>query len=243
MYNFTSYCIILIYFLGLNFIECDDTKVCAATADCTVANTKCLKDIKKDFDGANGNFCAQLCDAAKVDQQCGTGETCVNVKDIDNADVLSCVKTAQCITDAFCQIFDPQSTCNVFTLKCSAPPTAATSTAAPGAISTTTSTTTTTTTTRKIVTVPEIVDKISGGGPYGCEAHLKYCTDPMWLDLMKTMCPKTCGYTGGVGTGVIPGINTCSDALSDCPSKSAYCKHAAYIDFMRQNCAKTCGYC
>uniref|UniRef100_A0A0K0G2A1 ShKT domain-containing protein n=1 Tax=Strongyloides venezuelensis TaxID=75913 RepID=A0A0K0G2A1_STRVS len=225
MHSFTSYCIFLIYCLGLNFIECDDTIVCAAAADCKVANTKCLKDIKKDFDGINDNFCAQLCDAAKVDEQCGTGEACVNVKDIDNADVLSCVKTAQCITDAFCKIFDPQSTCNLYTLKCSAPPT------------TTTSTTTTTTTTRQSSTTTGIVDKISGRGPNACEAHRNYCTDPVWLDLMKRMCPKTCESTGGTGT------STCTDSLSNCSKMSGQCKISAYKDFMKEKCAKTCGYC
>uniref|UniRef100_A0A0K0G299 Uncharacterized protein n=1 Tax=Strongyloides venezuelensis TaxID=75913 RepID=A0A0K0G299_STRVS len=168
MYSFTSSCIVLIYFLGLNFIECDDTKVCAAAADCTVANTKCIKDIRKEFDGLNDNFCAQLCDATKVDEQCGTGETCVNVKDIDGADVMSCVKSAHCLTDAFCKNFHLESKCNLYTLKCSAPPT------------TTTSTTTTTT---------AIVDQVQNG-TNGCGGNLKYCNDPLWIDLMRNIFQK-----------------------------------------------------
>uniref|UniRef100_A0A0K0G2A6 ShKT domain-containing protein n=1 Tax=Strongyloides venezuelensis TaxID=75913 RepID=A0A0K0G2A6_STRVS len=232
MYSFTSYCIILIDFLGLNFIECDDTKACANAGECTVANTKCLKDVKRDFDGANGNFCAQLCDAAKVDEQCGTGETCVNVKDIDNADVLSCVKTAQCFTDEFCEIFNPQSTSA----------SGAISTTTSKATSTTTSITTTTATTRKIVTTAKIVDKISGGGLYGCEVHLKYYTDPIWLDFTKPKCPKTCGYTAAISIGN-NGTEGCRDVFSDCAQNAKICKYLLYKKFMREICAKTCGYC
>uniref|UniRef100_A0A0K0G2A0 ShKT domain-containing protein n=1 Tax=Strongyloides venezuelensis TaxID=75913 RepID=A0A0K0G2A0_STRVS len=231
MYYYTFNSIFLIYFLRVNFVETGNTKICAANADCTDPNTKCLKDVDRSFDKSKGNFCGLLCDVAKVNEQCGGGETCDKIKDTDNADVLSCVKTVQCITDAFCaNINSAKPECNLYTLQCVGPDT------------TTTSTTTTTKTTRKfVVTTTAIVDLVPGG-TFGCDGHVKYCTDPLWLNLMKRMCPKTCGYTTNTGTGNT-GTGGCRDVYLDCAKNINLCKYSLYKKYMRENCAKTCNRC
>uniref|UniRef100_A0A0N5CIT7 Pectin lyase-like superfamily protein n=1 Tax=Strongyloides papillosus TaxID=174720 RepID=A0A0N5CIT7_STREA len=81
----------------------------------------------------------------KKKTQCEKGEKCVDIPNIDDANVKSCVTKVECIDDVF--------------LKCTG--------------SDIRTRTTTTIANKIIVTAAAIVDKVLSGA-YGCEANLKY---------------------------------------------------------------------
>ncbi|KAK6043778.1 shTK domain protein [Cooperia oncophora] len=74
-----------------------------------------------------------------------------------------------------------------------------------------------------------------------------YCTNSVYLSLMRDQCPLTCGYC--TGTATTRATTTCADTknprtgVNECPGMSAYCFNSAYLSLMRTQCPKTCGYC
>uniref|UniRef100_A0A0N4ZDT7 ShKT domain-containing protein n=1 Tax=Parastrongyloides trichosuri TaxID=131310 RepID=A0A0N4ZDT7_PARTI len=89
-------------------------------------------------------------------------------------------------------------------------------------------------------------DKIVGG-VNDCPSLAAYCTNDLYLDLMKEKCPRTCNYCSGSSTNSGSGTSsngvTCKDILKDCSRKSYLCKLSAYKDLMKTNCARSCGFC
>ncbi|CEF65964.1 ShKT domain-containing protein [Strongyloides ratti] len=226
MHYFTFWTIVFIYLIIVPVTESGNSKICDANTPCD-AGLVCLKDITRGLDSSTGNFCGQPCTPLTVANDCGAGETCDQIKDITDADTLSCVKSVFCLTDDFCQSLNPDKpTCNLFTLKC---------------VGTDTNTVSTTevTTTKRISTTPACEDSVVGGA-YDCKSHQDRCKDPLWLDLMRDKCKKTCGFCGTVTGGTTA---PCKDLLSDCSKNSHLCKNSHYITFMKEKCRATCGFC
>ncbi|VDM38633.1 unnamed protein product [Toxocara canis] len=93
-------------------------------------------------------------------------------------------------------------------------------------------------------------DRAPPGGLSNCAQNARYCTVPLYVQLMREQCPRTCGYCGVTAAPNIPNIRpgACVDLaapgrLSTCPSQRAYCTVPAYVQLMRQQCPRTCGYC
>uniref|UniRef100_A0A0K0DYV7 ShKT domain-containing protein n=1 Tax=Strongyloides stercoralis TaxID=6248 RepID=A0A0K0DYV7_STRER len=228
MHYFTFWTFVFIYLFGVPITESGDSKICNAAGDCT-GELVCLKEVARSIDGSLGNFCGQKCTQNTVVDDCGPNETCETKKDIDDKDTLSCVKSADCITDAYCLKINPDKPiCNLFTLKCIGT-----------GITTTESIPTTP---KKVISTVTPCEDFVVGGPYDCKSNQNRCKDPIWLDLMREKCKKTCGYcgkgteSGGTSVG-------CNDHLSDCSKYNYLCKNPAYVTFMKQNCPATCNYC
>ncbi|CAO4364856.1 unnamed protein product [Caenorhabditis nigoni] len=90
-------------------------------------------------------------------------------------------------------------------------------------------------------------------GRSDCPNRAYLCTNSVYLTLMRTQCPRTCGYctssttrTSVTSTTV---SSTCVDrtnpstGTSDCTRLRAYCINAIYIPLMRVQCPRTCGFC
>ncbi|CEF70139.1 ShKT domain-containing protein [Strongyloides ratti] len=230
--------IAVLYLLGSPIAYAGDSVVCTAGGGQCTGTLKCVTL------GAD-SVCVDQCTVADVATQCGTGATCGDVTDLDGATVKICATAKGCLTDTECKTADAtKPICNLYTLQCEAAAVATTTTVASDTTVIDTTTPTTTTTIKQvIITSPPCVDKVVGG-PNDCSALASYCTNELYVDLMKEKCPKTCGYCFNNGnlSGSL-GTSTCRNALSDCVNKAYLCKSSIYRNFMKTNCAATCGYC
>uniref|UniRef100_A0A0N5BCB5 ShKT domain-containing protein n=1 Tax=Strongyloides papillosus TaxID=174720 RepID=A0A0N5BCB5_STREA len=250
-----------LYFTSMKIAHCADTIACTAAADCTSSTQKCI-----DIDGVN-KACVEVC---TTDADCGgTAGSCAatTTGDVDgNSGFNVCPLIAQqCLTDTECNTADPTlPTCNLYTLTCIAATTTTTTvatgtttTAASGTTTTAATGTTTTVATGTTTKAPTTTAKSSSttcadqvtGGSNDCASLAAYCTNNLYLNLMKEKCPKTCGYcttpSGSSGSGSTS--SGCTDQVTggsnDCTSMIAYCTNTIYKDLMKQRCPKTCGYC
>uniref|UniRef100_A0A7I4YTB5 ShTK domain protein n=1 Tax=Haemonchus contortus TaxID=6289 RepID=A0A7I4YTB5_HAECO len=97
-------------------------------------------------------------------------------------------------------------------------------------------------------------------GVSDCPQRTALCTDSNYISLMRTQCPKTCGFCSsastGTGTAATSAAGTastvstgCVDAInprtgtSDCPQRASLCTDSNYRDLMSTQCRKTCGLC
>ncbi|KAK6037828.1 shTK domain protein [Cooperia oncophora] len=78
----------------------------------------------------------------------------------------------------------------------------------------------------------------------------RLCSDPRYNEVMRTQCPRTCGFCGVGGTTFAPPLTgVCQDLVnpatgkSDCGSRVSLCKDPIYQTLMSQQCPRTCGYC
>uniref|UniRef100_A0A0N5BFP4 ShKT domain-containing protein n=1 Tax=Strongyloides papillosus TaxID=174720 RepID=A0A0N5BFP4_STREA len=239
-----------LYFTSMKIAHCGDTIACTASTDCT-STQKCI-----DVDGVN-KACVETC---TTDADCGgTAGSCAatTTGDVGGATGFSLCPLIiqQCLTDAECTALDATlPICNLYSLTCVADTTAGTTTTAAGTTTTTVATTTTTTkapTTTTKSSSTTCADQVTGGSN-DCASLAAYCTNSLYLNLMKEKCPKTCGYcttssgsSGSSGSGSTS--SGCTDQVTggsnDCTSMISYCTNTLYKDLMKQKCAKTCGYC
>ncbi|ETN69204.1 shTK domain protein [Necator americanus] len=120
-----------------------------------------------------------------------------------------------------------------------------------GTITTTTSTT--------------CVDKVNPRtGTSDCPMRSSLCLDSNYIALMRTECPRTCGFCTSTGstvsgtatvatvtsaTATTRAAGTCVDAInprtgvSDCPQRVSLCNDSVYRDLMQSQCPLTCGLC
>ncbi|ULU04976.1 hypothetical protein L3Y34_017611 [Caenorhabditis briggsae] len=94
-------------------------------------------------------------------------------------------------------------------------------------------------------------------GTSDCPNRANLCTNSSYLTLMRTQCPKTCGYctsSSTTGTSVTSTTSSSSSATcvdrtnpstgtSDCTRLRAYCNNSIYIPLMRVQCPRTCNFC
>ncbi|XGW06739.1 hypothetical protein V3C99_016787 [Haemonchus contortus] len=105
---------------------------------------------------------------------------------------------------------------------------------------------TSTTTTRSTC-----VDRVnSHTGKSDCPYVSRLCGDSKYSQVMRTQCPKTCGFCSVDGSTVTPlHSGECRDLVnaatgkSDCSKHYQLCHNPIYKQLMSQQCPKTCGYC
>uniref|UniRef100_A0A0K0EWL5 ShKT domain-containing protein n=1 Tax=Strongyloides venezuelensis TaxID=75913 RepID=A0A0K0EWL5_STRVS len=237
-----------LYFTSMKIAHCGDTIACTAAADCTSSTQKCM-----DIDGVN-KACVNVC---TTDADCGgTAGSCAatTTGDVGGTTGFSVCPFViqQCLTDAECTAADPAlPVCNLYTLICEAATTAASTSTT---VVTTTVVTTTTTTTKAATTTVKssttCADQVTGGSN-DCPSLAAYCTNSLYLSLMKEKCPKTCGYCTTSGSSGSSGSGSTSSGCADqvtggsnsCSSMASYCTNTIYKDLMKEKCPKTCGYC
>uniref|UniRef100_A0AAF5D374 ShKT domain-containing protein n=1 Tax=Strongyloides stercoralis TaxID=6248 RepID=A0AAF5D374_STRER len=221
-------------FIGLQVSNTATINPCTAAADCA-ATQKCIP-----LPGGTDTVCVEVC---TTDADCG-GAHCAPATDPDidsKTDFNTCplLGGLGCSSDADCTTDPAAPACNPFMLGC-APNTAIATTIAATTIGSTSTT-----------TVPPCADKVVGGSN-DCIAMAPYCTNSLYLSLMKDKCPKTCGYcttssgsSGSSGSGSTS--SGCVDLIvggsNDCVSMASYCTNTAYKTLMKEKCPKTCGYC
>uniref|UniRef100_A0AC35TWC7 ShK domain-containing protein n=1 Tax=Rhabditophanes sp. KR3021 TaxID=114890 RepID=A0AC35TWC7_9BILA len=78
----------------------------------------------------------------------------------------------------------------------------------------------------------------------GSLASRGFCTNTLYVTLMRSKCARSCGYctTTSTSTGCADLINP-RTGVSDCPSRSGYCTVSVYRSLMRTQCPLTCGFC
>ncbi|KAK6052786.1 shTK domain protein [Cooperia oncophora] len=87
-------------------------------------------------------------------------------------------------------------------------------------------------------------------GKSDCRFMSRLCGNPKYSDVMKTQCPKTCGFCGVGGSTFAPYFTgECKDMVntatgkSDCGDRQHLCRDPNYEELMSQQCPQTCGYC
>ncbi|CAD5209558.1 unnamed protein product [Bursaphelenchus okinawaensis] len=80
-----------------------------------------------------------------------------------------------------------------------------------------------------------------------CKKKSQMCTVPAYINLMKKLCPETCGCPSSIAPRfTTPSPNSqgsCSDKITTCASVTSQCKIQSYFTLMKQNCEKTCNFC
>ncbi|KAK6754160.1 hypothetical protein RB195_013267 [Necator americanus] len=109
------------------------------------------------------------------------------------------------------------------------------------------------------------VDKVNPRtGTSDCPMRSSLCLDSNYIALMRTECPRTCGFCTSTGstvsgtatvatvtsaTATTRAAGTCVDAInprtgvSDCPQRVSLCNDSVYRDLMQSQCPLTCGLC
>ncbi|VDO42701.1 unnamed protein product [Haemonchus placei] len=99
--------------------------------------------------------------------------------------------------------------------------------------------------------VAACVDRVnSRTGKSDCPYVSRLCGDSKYSQVMRTQCPKTCGFCSVDGSTATPLYSgECRDLVnaatgkSDCGKRSQLCRNPIYKQLMSQQCPKTCGYC
>ncbi|GMS80203.1 hypothetical protein PENTCL1PPCAC_2378 [Pristionchus entomophagus] len=107
-------------------------------------------------------------------------------------------------------------------------------------------------------------DLLGPGGISECPAKSWLCRVPIYDEVMRIQCKKTCGYCNGdsrisqpgrpftVINDVFPFIrhqdDNCYDKtirglLSDCPARAHLCQSQSHMAIMHRECPKTCKVC
>ncbi|XGW06741.1 hypothetical protein V3C99_016788 [Haemonchus contortus] len=110
---------------------------------------------------------------------------------------------------------------------------------------------TTTARTSTATTNSTCVDRVnSHTGKSDCPYVSRLCGDSKYSQVMRTQCPKTCGFCSVNGSTVTPLYSgECRDLVnaatgkSDCGKHPQLCNNPIYKQLMSQQCPKTCGYC
>merc|ERR1712080_125834 len=72
-----------------------------------------------------------------------------------------------------------------------------------------------------------------------CVKNIELCKEPGFVEFMKDVCPRTCGYCLREEEA-----NDCVDNDPKyCRKHVDLCKEPAFKDFMKHTCKRSCGYC
>merc|ERR1711872_424002 len=75
--------------------------------------------------------------------------------------------------------------------------------------------------------------------PKYCAANGHLCKAAGFVDFMKKMCPRHCGYCDGDVLKI-----DCNEPRPEyCAANVHLCKAAGFVDFMKKMCPRHCGYC
>nr|CDQ03738.1 Bm2802, isoform b [Brugia malayi] len=99
-----------------------------------------------------------------------------------------------------------------------------------------------------ITLTPEICqDKAASGKPSDCPLHSHLCHDPIYAELMKDQCTKTCGFCDSeistMSTSSICEDKKGIDGQSNCKDVKYLCNVPLYIPLISIQCPLTCGLC
>ncbi|VDN94790.1 unnamed protein product [Brugia pahangi] len=99
-----------------------------------------------------------------------------------------------------------------------------------------------------ITLTPEICqDKAASGKPSDCLLHSHLCHDPIYAELMKDQCTKTCGFCDSeistMSTSSVCEDKKGIDGQSNCKDVKYLCNVPLYIPLISIQCPLTCGLC
>merc|ERR1711915_404204 len=75
--------------------------------------------------------------------------------------------------------------------------------------------------------------------PEYCAKNVHLCKVPGFIDFMKKMCPRHCGYCDTAASN-----DGCVEPRPEYCAKNAFlCHEPAFESYMKAMCPRTCGYC